>query len=107
MKTKQNSLNEGVKKENKKQMDKSVQYKDLEKLIDTHMERQFRKDDEIDIAEALNISKKKKNIAPLTDGFVNYFAFKTEESKLYKVTPKEDGGGEGGGGGDEWYFTLI
>lgn len=32
--------------------------------------------------KALNLSKKNKNVAPLNDGFIHYFAFKTQEKKM-------------------------
>ena len=40
--------------------------------------------------KALNLSKKKKNVPPLNEGFVKYFAFKTQENKM-KQQLKNDG----------------
>lgn len=53
----------------------------MDKIYDSHLTQQKRPKDDINLAAALNLSKKKKNIAPL-NGFINFFAFKLEEAKM-------------------------
>ena len=63
---------------------------DLDRQIDIHLDKQQHDTGDVNIMKALNLSKKKKNVPPLNEGFVKYFAFKTQENKM-KQQLKNDG----------------
>lgn len=77
---KKKKFDEDVYETNLEQQQRQIKYSDLEEEQDKHY-GQAKRDDGHSEENLFNLHKVKKNEAPL-NGFLNYYAFRTEEAKM-------------------------
>lgn len=59
-----------------------TKFNTIETAQNKHYDNINKNKGKIDISNLFNLSRKKKNLAPMNEGFVQYVAFKSEEAKM-------------------------